>query len=216
MFSFTDVIYYILFTTALILSFMAAKENFRGLNYLRILLVVGLVSELIVDAMDHFTEYPNLFYYIYIPFEFIILSLFFKKSTDNKLLKTVILYSISAYSVIVIGIISYHSVSDYPGIIYNIGCTFILIWAVTMLFTFEVKNGLTLIKLPFFWICTGLIILYSGVFFYNSVYNYLLEEQTDLAKRLRILVNLNLNYLFYIIWSYAFICSIRLKKYSIQ
>jgi len=109
-----------------------------------------------------------------------------------------------------------YSFDKYPGILYNIGCVFIIVWTVIILFNLDVQGNLNLIQIPLFWLAAGIIILYMGVFFFNAVYNYLIVKKTELATALRLIINLNLNYIFYSIWSYAFICSIRLKKYSTQ
>ncbi|MEW7280307.1 hypothetical protein ABW636_17080 [Aquimarina sp. 2201CG1-2-11] len=219
MFSTSDIIYYLLFITAMTLSFIASKANIKGLIYLRVLFIVGLCTELIVDITD-FYEVPlhNILYYIYIPFEYIILSTFLKKYVKTKRLHLIMTYALFIYTFLVIyfTFFYYEIENDYPGIIYNIGCVFLIIWTSVLLFNLEFKEDMKLFQIPFFWICTAMIIFYSGVFLYNGFYNYLLEEKTELASKLRLLVNLNLNYLFYILMSYAFICSIRQKKYFIR
>lgn len=209
-----DIIYYILFTLATYLSFKATKKNLRGLNYLRILLVTGLLNELIIDFLRHSGMPFNYMYHIYIPIEFVLLSLFFKISTNSTLLQKSILLLIPVYFLAAISFSFFlFSLHEYPGALYNLESTLLIVWAVLTLFNLEVQENLRLTQIPLFWISAGVIILYSGIFFYNAVYNYLLQEKSELAKSLRLIINMNFNYLFYIFWSYAFACSIRLKTY---
>jgi len=217
MFTITDIIYYLLFCTAMILSFKATEQNLRGLIFLRALLICGLINELTVEFLDYYTVYGYATYHFYVPLEYVLLSCFFIKFISNKRIRQIIALSLIVYFTIDIYYSThYYSLKNYPAIPYNIGCFFSVIWAVFVLFTLEVRRSIKVTSLPIFWICAGLIIFYLGVFFYNAVYNHLIHEKTALAKSLRLIINLNLNYLFYIIWSYAFICSIRLKKYSTQ
>lgn len=76
MFTYLDLIYYFFFISALILSFMATEKNLRGLFYLRILLVCGLVNELTSDVMRYYTQWGDAPDHFYIPLEYILLSLF--------------------------------------------------------------------------------------------------------------------------------------------
>lgn len=218
MFDFTDIIYYILLLSAIILSLIAPKDHFRGLIYLRILLIVGFCSELSVDLIN--SNYkavhapPSPIHYFYIPFEYIMLSVFLKKYLKVKLVKTLINFSFIIYVLVALyfSIFYYSFGKDYPGIIYNFGIGFLIIWSSLLLFNLEFNKKVKLIQLPIFWICTAIIILYSGVFFYNGVYNYLVDARTELAYKLRRNINLNLNFIFYILLCYSFICSIRHKK----
>ena len=215
MVSASDIVYYSLFVGASVLSFKAMKHNLPGLNYLRALLIIGLVNEMLTDFFKRHDIYKNVTYHFYIPIEYVLLALFFYSSVHNKMVKKIILLSIPFYIALTFSLtFFYYSIQTYPGIAYNIDCFFTIVWAVFILFNLEVKESLKVTAVPLFWICTGIIIFYMGMFFFNAVYNYLLSKESELANSLRSIISLNLNYLFYIIWSYAFICSIRLKKYS--
>lgn len=217
MFTVFEIFYYILFALALLVSFWATNQSICGLNYLRLLLIGGLISEVLVDATSAFSFNSNLIYYIYLPFEYLMLTLFFAKSVKMNSSQRIIVFSIPVYLMIYVALLFYYYPKfEYPGMIYNLGCLIIIIWAVIRLFNLEIVDEVSIVKNPLFWICTGLLILYTGVFFYNAVYNYLLHAKSELASSLRLIINMNLNYLFYLAWIYAFICSIRLKKYSIQ
>ena len=212
---YSEIAYYIIFVIATALSFMATAQNLRGLSLLRGLLISGLINEFISDYLKSKSVNPNPGNHFYVAVEYILLSLFFVANSQGTKLNRFIVISIPLYlTTWVLLTIFYCHLSDYPSITYNISCFFTIIWAVMVMFTMEAKEGIKITALPFFWICSGIIIFYMGVFFYNAVYNSLLVEKTALAISLRRLINMNLNYLFYIVWSYAFICSIRLKKYS--
>lgn len=219
MLSFTNIIYYLLFLSATVLSLLAPKDNFRGLNYLRILLIVGLCSEVLIDLINYYYysavhNPPSPIHYLYIPFEYLMLSLFLKIHIRIKRIRSLINFSFVIYifTVLYLSIFYYSMENDYPGIIYNLGCGFLIIWSSLLLFNLEFNAQLKLAQLPVFWVCTAMIIFYSGVFFYNCYYNYFLKKETEFALLLRQYVNLNLNFIFYILLCYSFICSMRQKK----
>ena len=212
-----NVIYYLLFVCALYLSFKASITNLIGLKAIRILLVGGLVSEIVVDILKYHEKSYNFIYYFYLPFEFMLLLVLFFRENINKSNKRIELVLAVVYFILyLILIFYYYDFSQYPSIIYNVGSFLIIPLLIHSLFSLDQNGSIKITDLPNFWIFTGLLVLYSGVIFYNAVYNYLLQEKTELAKSLRLVINLNLNYIFYSTWSYAFICSIRLKKSSIQ
>lgn len=212
-----DIIYYVLFFTAFFFSFKASPKNLRGLKVLRILLGVGIVFELLNDLLAFLPMQKNKLYYLYMPVEYALLSTFFYVSVSKSGLKRAILLFFPVYIALVTYFsLNYYHFNEFPSLVYNLGGFLNIIWATLALFSIEIEIEKPIYDLPNFWVYSAILILYMGIFFYNGVYNYFLQRETELAKSLRNVINLNFNYLFYIILIYAFICSIRLKKYIIR
>ncbi|HRH47840.1 MAG TPA: hypothetical protein PLP23_03790 [Panacibacter sp.] len=156
-------------------------------------------------------------HYFYIPFEYLLLTLFYRKNTKSLVLKKIMLWSIYGYIffAIVFNIID-NKFEHYPSGIYNVSCVFNIIWIGLLLYDLENLENLEIISVPMFWILASLLLFYSGIFFFNASYNYFIKTDTALAINLRTYVNTMLNNILYLTLAYAFSCSWRNKKFSYQ
>jgi hypothetical protein len=154
-------------------------------------------------------------YHVYTPIEYVLLILFYRKNTKNNLLRDIMGISAFIYPVasILISLLHYHF-TEYPSTVYNISCVLNVVWIVFIFFELNSVSNIKITSLPLFWILASLLIFYSGIFFFNGAYNFVLNKDSHLAAELRNYINIFLNYILYILMIYAFICSIKLKKYS--
>lgn len=214
-----QIIYLLLLTASWMLSFYLCDLT-SNMKVFPILLSLSWIVEITVSILYYFfclkREY-NILYHLYIPLEYTILAYFFYLSFNNLKIRKYILYSIPLY---VIGsfIISFgvSSIYAHPGLNFNIEGVLLIIWSLIALFTVEPKHEMPLVKMPIFWICLGILIFHSGIFFFNGVFNYILKTNSPLAKYLFQLIIKNLNYTLYICFLIGFICSNRMKKYLLQ
>lgn len=216
-FSTSDYIYYILLTVSIVFSLIDKHEAIRGIIYLRILLIVALLVELANDFVDYYTPYGNIAYHFYIPAENMFLALFFYTNLKINRRKKIILLISFFYALFFLSYSFYYNgFMNYPSLFYNIHCIIIICWSLLSLMNLEFIGEVKLVKNPIFLLSSGFLIFYSGIFFFNGTYNYFIKHNLSIANSLRTLINVNLNFLLYIIWSYSFICSIQLKKYYTQ
>lgn len=218
MLSITDIIYYILLLLCIFFSFKAIEKNLNGLKYLRILFITGFVSEIFGDFLTQYvSKYENILYHFYIPLEFLLISLFIKSNIFNKVARKMVSITVVIYWLIsfIISFI-FTNIFYFPGIQYALCCFLACIWAAYVLLNIVIIEDLKIYLLPLFWVCAGFIIFYSGVFFFSGTYNYFLSKNKQAAGSLRLIINLNLNYLYYIFLLIAFICSVRIKKLSLR
>jgi hypothetical protein len=82
------------------------------------------------------------------------------------------------------------------------------------MFTVEMIENISILKIPIFWLTSGLLIFYAGVYFFNAAYSYLLINNQLAASEIRTYINLGLNIVLYTFWTYAFICSAKIKNYT--
>lgn len=209
-----DIVYYSIYLLCLITSFKASSSNLPGLFYLRLILVLGLVTEIVVELLQYFDANDNLPYFAYIPLEYVLICFYFMANTNRQLLKKVFLYSIPPYIVLAVFLsFSKYNFISYPAYVYNMSCFLNVIWLVMMLLNIEVVENAAPVRLPVFWVFTAFLIFYAGIFFFNGAYNYFMKTDAAIAGHLRNYINTGLNYVLYSILTYAFICSARMKKY---
>ena len=184
---------------------------------MQVLLVIGLMLEVCLDSFDIHGDLRNLLYRIYIPLEYLLLTLLLAKNAAKVYMSRLLYYALGGYLLFVVGYFFFTSnQAGYPGLMYNVNCALLTVYASLQLLTINVVNDTPILKLPLFWLYTAIVVFYSGIFFYNAVFEYLNINSPQMANSLRLVVNLNINYLFYLLLSYTFICSIRLRKYSTQ
>jgi hypothetical protein len=213
----SDIVYYIILLIAVVMSFKARQSNIPGLYILRLLLCIAFTNEMITQLLRILNLNDNLPNYFYIPLEYVLLVVFYRKNTKNKLFQKIMALSIVIYIFsIVAPMIFYSGFEKFPSGIYNISCGFNILWISILFFNLQTLERLSMTSIPMFWILTSFLTFYSGIFFFNSVYNYFIDHDNGLARILRTYINTSLNNLLYLLLIYAFVCSWKLKKYSYQ
>jgi len=117
-----DIIYYLVYLSSLILSFMASDKKVAGLFFLRMILVLGLLTEIIVEILQYLNTNENPPYFIYIPLEFLLLCLFYARQSSKPRLARIIKSTGFLFLIIsaILGLINGYE--KYPSILYNISC----------------------------------------------------------------------------------------------
>ncbi len=214
MFTAYDVIYFIIYIICLTVSFKTTTRSIPGLSYIRLILCCGFVTELAVSICKYYRINDNKPYYLYIPLEYCLLVLFYVANTQRVFLKNFLYISIVLYLTICLTLALVHpQFTTYPSLIYNVSCVLNTLWVTFLFFELVSIDDLPITDLPLFWIYTSFLIFYSGIFFFNGVYNYFLVTDSLLAKQLRNLINTGLNYVLYATLTYGFLCSKNIKRY---
>lgn len=215
MFTTYDIIYFSIYITCLCFSLKAREDNIPGLSFLRLLLYCGLLTEVAVEILQWYKMNSNSPYYLYIPAEYILLVLFYAKSTARKLFRRILFISTGAYLAACILVLTLDpSILQYPAWIYNISCLLNTIWVTLLFLEMQHVGNVSITRQPQFWIYTAFLLFFSTVFFFNGPYLYLLKKDSKLAETLRNMLNVMMNYVLYLLLTYAFICSIRMKRSS--
>lgn len=214
-------VYQIIYLTLLSICLLLSLFTYKADNSLKIfpsLLGLSLTTEILVDILYFILEYKkeyNIIYHIYIPIEYAFISYFFY--LNNNKIKKYIEISIPLF-ILISGLISgiVISITDFPGLNFNLSGLLLILWSVITLFSVPPTANISITKLPVFWICIGILVFHAGIFFFNGVYEYIQQKNSLLAQQLHRLTIKSLNYIMYICFSIAFICSHRMKKYSSQ
>jgi hypothetical protein len=199
------------------MSFYAKMEVIKGLKWIRIMLTSAFITEFINEFIDYYSPYGSVFSHFYLLLEHTCLSMFILSNLKIRKLNDIIKLIAIFFSITSLLIsISYQKFMSYPGIQYNINCFLIIGWCCLLMLKIEVFGNIRILKLPLFWLLSGILLFYSGIFFFNGTYSYILKENKNLAFELRRSINLTLNCIFYIIWTYSFVCSVRIQRLFTQ
>lgn len=215
-----QIIYLSLLTLSSLLSIWLCDYR-TSMKVFPIVLSISWITEVVVSISYYVfcvEQKFNVLYHIYIPIEYSLLAYFFSLSTKMPTLKKNILLSIPIYLmtslILSVFILSFY---EFPGLNFNIEGILLILWSLIILFNLQPIYEFSILKAPIFWICLGILIFHTGMFLFNGVFNYLFKLNSPLAKQLFQLVNKNLNFLLYICFSIAFVCSHQMKKYySVQ
>ncbi len=104
--------------------------------------------------------------------------------------------------------------NNFPGIQLNIIAVLLIMNSLVILYTLDAKDKTPIYQRPIFWITTSTLIFYCSLFALNGTYNYLLKNNESLAKKLNLLINNNLNFMYYLLLIIGLLCSKQNKKYS--
>ena len=203
------VVYLLILAVTFGLSVWCRKSE-PALRYFPYLMGLTVLTEFSL-AFTHYAlqrSAPLSVYHIYQPLSYCLYALFFVEYARAKWIRYLIMSSIPFF-ILVSGMISWQvtGVDVFPGINYNIMGVLLIAWSVLTLFSLRVEINTPISRLPVFWICLALLVFHAGMFFYNFLFPNLLKHNSELAKHLQDIISQNLNYLLYVGFSVAFLCS---------
>ncbi len=210
---FMDIVYFLILLAAIFFSFRASNLNIEGLTYLRVLLVLSFVNEMISMLLKWNHLNPNIPHYFYIPVEYSLLVLFYSRHFHRRGYKEGLFISAAVVVSFCVYKMFRNEIYIYPGFVYNISCGFNTFWAALLLLNLKVTDGLVITSIPMFWILTALLLFYSGIFFFNVGYSLMIIQNKMLADAVRTFISTTLNIFLYLLLIYGFACSYKTKKY---
>ena len=93
----------------------------------------------------------------------------------------------------------------------------ILVVMLSLFYYFELlqkEGSQSLVRDPLFWISTGNLIFFAGVFLLMGSLNYLMKEMPELSRKLMV-INYSLNFVLYSFYSIGFLCTMQSRKSSL-
>ncbi|NVO11198.1 MAG: hypothetical protein HXX16_14645 [Bacteroidales bacterium] len=206
-------IYLIILSISLVLGIFSYKKD-KALCLFPFLLSAALLSDLSATVLKYFGFNYFFLYHIYLPIEYSLLAYYFYLTIRNVRVKKAILYSIPIFIVLSLMFsLEIVLISKYPNFQTNIECLLLVVWATIAIFTIEVKVDVSILSLPVFWICVAILIYQCGVFTFTGVFNFLLDTKPELLDKIKP-YQIVLNCILYTLYSVAFICSHRTKRFS--
>jgi hypothetical protein len=181
-----------------------------------LLLGLSIINESLAYYLLYYSHSKQKTYFLYhffIPVYYSILACVYYNYFQGLIKKTV-LYSIPVF----IGFNIYLSIFVQKLDVvntYSFMIMTVLVMGMTLYFFYElfVKNQFpNLWRVPFFWINTGNLFFYPGMFFMMSFMNVLIQDNPQLLNILYSVINRTLNYMLYSLFTIGFLCTIRKKK----
>lgn len=205
-------LYYLLLLICFVVSFLPNRKADKSMIIFPILLGLSIVVEGLAYLLHVYKIQFNVIYHLYVPVEYALLAAYFYMNVRSLRIRKIIQYSIPVYFIISLAYSMIGSFQRHPGLQINMEGLLLIVWAIFSLFSIEAREGTKIHALPIFWICIGVLIYHSGIFTYTGIYNYIVEQKTALGGKLNIYILQISNYILYICWSIAFICSHQTKK----
>ncbi|MBO9199232.1 MULTISPECIES: hypothetical protein [Niastella] len=176
--------------------------------FLLITLGVEFANKLFVKT-DHSAA---LLYNTFTTFEIIFYLYIIRCCIYNLRIKTIILWIMVIYPVLVIINSAFFQVKTFHTSTYSFGCLLVVGACIYyFLELFQSTYSVNLAREPAFWVCSGLLFFYTCTFPLMGLWNHLHGLPSIILRNLFAVLQI-LNVLLYSLFSIAFLCRIRFRK----
>jgi|GEM_PF-5248380 len=204
------VVYQVLILLALILSFVSYKRGRTKLYFLIWVLFATFLVELLADILKGFIWIYHIFNWL----EYALFSMYYIKNCNVNKYKNWILASIPVFIIFSFCISLFlYGFKSLPAININVEGLLLFIMYTHLLFSLDIDINISIYNYPDFWLTTGLLIYFGGVFVYFNLYRNLLHLNHNQTIHLYELISLPLNVILYGCIVIGQICLMRNKKY---
>ena len=181
--------------------------------FLLLTLINELVAGYLINQGEFTTELYNFYNVVHFGFYIFLLS----KILKNPYAQKVVLYILIGYLVFSIGnLLFFQSIHTYNSITYALGC--LLVVSLCIYYFFELFRQKYLVRLtrePSFWIVTGLLFYFTCSFPLLASINFMAKVPEIIINNLQTLIQL-MNILLYSLYTVAFLCRIKIQKYTLS
>lgn len=210
-------IYFYFIGLSILVSFTSFFVKPKAELYLRLFtpfLLATLTVEIICDRLFN-KGLPNINIYNYFTaFEFVFYMFAIRLMIESKRVKRIILITIILYSIgAVVNIAFLLRAYEFHTVTYSIGCLLVAISCIFyFLELFRRPKSVNLMRNPAFWICSGLLFFYCSSFPLFSLVNLWGKISPIINKNFGAIISI-LNIFLYSLFTIAFLCRIRRRKY---
>jgi len=209
-------IYFIAFS--LFVSFSLYKQNGSHfyLKFFNPFLLISIIVEIYAlylwnNGKDNYKVYSY-----FTVFEFCFYLFILSNIIATIKIKRIIIFSLVVYLLISLININLIQKDTFHSVTYSLGCLLIVIFCIY--YFFELFRSPIAVKLtgePPFWICSGLLFYYCcSLPLYGGI-NFLYQLPKFLLYNMQNIVNV-MNILLYSLFTIAFLCRLRIPKYTLQ
>ena len=211
------IIYYIILFIALLLSVARIKHD-KKLLVFSIMLACTLFQEILGGYLEFKKAGNHIFfiYHIFAPVYYGLFACYFSSAMPYGRARSLLRLSIPLFAALSICISFWQgSVESFPGIQLNIMSILLIAGSMTVLFQLDVRDKMPLFHRPIFWISISTMFFYAALFSLDGFVNYLSAHDPKLGNDLTVFLNINLNYLYYLLIIIGMLCSKPRMKYSL-
>ena len=203
-------LYIILILCAVFVYIINRKKLPNSLLYLAILLLITAPKEIFTHLLYSKGKDRYIFNHLFQTLEFVLVSLTYYRVYVIPVNKRVVSICMWLYLPLSFYLLIYYEmpIAGKNNINYNLlikGFVFIIYSLLYLYELFKHPVDEQLLKVPFFWINTGIFFYYAGSFFQLPLYNYVYSRSSHLADQLN-LINRLLNYFLYVSFIIGFSC----------
>lgn len=209
-----------LYTYFIVIALFASFFSFEAKNkefYLKLFppfFLVTLVIEIYSLYLRNIGEVNYQVYNFFTTFEFCFYQFILSYIVYSIRIKKVIKYSLVIYLIITVVNIFYIQKGKFHSITYCIGCLLIVIFCIYYFFElFRLSTSVKLKSEPSFWICSGLLFYYCCSLPLLGLVNFLYQIPELLLENIENILNV-INVLLYTLFTIAFLCRLRIPKYT--
>ena len=208
-------IYYSCVFICFLASLFVYKYN-KGLQIFPLMTGLIVVVEAIVGILSRvYVTNPFWLYHFFIPVYACFMAYFFYHIIPEQKTRRILLVAVAAYVLTSLYLsFFFYQFTDFPGLSLNMSGFILISFSMYALLTLESVHNIPIYKHPIAWICMGMIVFYTGTFFLNGVYNYLVVSKSQTRILIHSIINNGLNCFMYSCFTVGLICSHRLKKYT--
>ena len=190
------------------------KEMYGYLKLFPFFLCITLIVEIGAWWLTENNINTIVFFNFFSLFEFVFYMYVLKNIILSPRIKTVISITIIIYSALaLINIFFIQKMYTFHTLTYSIGCLLIVLISIYYFFElFKSPSAVNLKKEPAFWIVTGLLFFYTCTLPFFGLANYIYRVLPVLARNFEAILSM-LNVLLYSLFTVAFLCRIKMRKY---
>lgn len=195
------------------------KKNKRELylNFFVAFLVLSIFIELFASYLLHIKKHENtlLLFNMFGAFEIVFYIWVIREIIRNTEVKKIMLFVLLFYpAAALINIFFFQGRHGFHTFTHSMGCLLIVISCIYYFYElFLFRHSVNLLRQPSFWICTALLFFYTFTYPIYGLSNLMMSLPKIILINLERIVYL-LNVLLYSMFSIAFLCRIKIRKYS--
>lgn len=191
-------VYYIIMVMCFITSLFYL--HYKKVKILSLLLLLSIITELGVELLNAKGQNYFILYHFFTIIEYALITLLLRDGIPVHSIQKIMLYSIFIFSLFSVSISLYFQrFSQFPAISNSIEGLLIITWSVLALWHIDASDNISIFQQPGFWFALSFLTYYAGTIAFNGIYNYLLHDKTETARKFFSIINSISNYLLYLL-----------------
>lgn len=210
---------YSIYFSLLVISFLASlsayfqKKNPLYLRLFPVFLFVTIAVELFTTWLTLHGKRWTYLYNVFSSVEFLFYMYVIREIIQNPRVKKIIFHTAWIYACLgVANALFIQKLTAYNSVTYALGCLLIALMCIYYFFElFQSVTSVSLMRMPAFWICAGLLFFYTCSFPIYGLMNFLGRTPLFIRKNIQVIIVL-LNVFLYSSFTIAFLCRIRVRN----
>ena len=185
-------------------------------RYLRVFpffLLLTILVEIISQYLMSQGKRPTILYSFFTSFEFVFYVYILREIIQSKRMKKYILIALWIFVLaLFINFLFLQKTYLFSSLTYSVGCLLIAVGCIYFFYElFQQPHSVNLVRLPAFWICSGLLFYYTCTFPIYGILNFIRNAPNFIKVNVQWIIIL-LNVFLYSSFTIAFLCRLRTRK----